>query len=679
MKKYRYNINNLDCANCAKRIEDSLNKDKRLNNVIVNFSTSRLSFETDSNISLNEINKLVSLIDDGVTISEDEVKQSKEYNFILLIIGFLFGIVGILFNIQDLVNKVLILISYIILLYKPFINALKMLIKSKTINENLLIVISCVGAYLIGESFEGIVVVSLYLLGKILEEKAINNTRSSVKKLIDLKENFAYKRIDSKNVKVDVESLKVGDVIVVKKGDRAPVDGIIIEGNTLLDSSALTGESDLVEVNVNDNILSGTINKGDIILVKVTSEYKDSTVARILSLLEDATDRKAHIETLVSRISKVYTPLVLVLAILVYLLLPLLFNVNSSESIYRALTFLVISCPCAFAISVPLSYFTGIGVSSKNGILIKGSNYLDGIGRIDKIIFDKTGTLTTGSFTVTNIEIFDDKYSKEEVIEILIKGESNSSHPIALSIMKLSDKKIDNSDVKNYKELSGKGISFSLGKDKILIGNSKICDCDNDCSVHLNINGKHIASITIDDGIKEEAKEVINELRKNNILTYMFTGDKKSNALEIAKRLNIDSVEYEMLPTDKYSKYEKIKKHNELVAFVGDGINDAPTLKRADIGISMGNIGSSSAIEASDIVLIKDDLSKILQVIKIAKYTNKIIKENLLFAILVKVIILILSVFGLANMWFAVFADTGVTVITILNTLRIMNRFKGNK
>lgn len=676
MKRYKYNINNIDCAHCAREIEEGLNKDKRLRNVVVNFSTSKISYESENEVSLKELNKLVEKIEEGVTITEEEVHQTREYHVLILILGLLLGIAGTFLPLEYWLEQLCILTSYIILLYKPFINAIKMLLKSKTINENFLIVISCTGAYIIGENLEGIMVISLYILGKILEEKTVNNTRSSIKNLINLKENFANKKVSDKIEKVLVEELKINDVMVIKKGEKIPVDGKVVKGSTFLDTSMLTGESKLVTVNENDFILSGSINKGEIIEVIVTATYKESTVARILSLLEDATDKKTKTETLVSKLSKIYTPIVIILAILLGIFLPMVSDASYSESIYRALTFLVISCPCAIAISVPLSYFTGIGVSSKNGILIKGSNYLDNLSVMKKIIFDKTGTLTTGNFKVSNIKIHDESYREDEIIEILVKGEFNSNHPIAESILELANKKIDNSDVSNYKEIEGKGISYNIGEDKIKIGNNKICNCGTDAVLHLNINNRHIASITIDDGIKKEASKAIENLKLLGIRTYMFTGDKKETAKEIGKKLKLDEIKYEMLPTDKYNEYEKVKDNNEIVAFVGDGINDAPTLKRADIGISMGNIGSSSAIEASDIVIIKDDLEKIPLAIKISKYTNKIIKQNLIFAISVKVIILLLSVFGITKMWFAVFADTGVTLITILNTLRIMTKFK---
>ena len=457
------------------------------------------------------------------------------------------------------------------------------------------------------------------------------------------------------------------------RGEKIPVDGIIVKGKTKLDTAALTGEAEPVLKTKNDQVLSGCINLDDVIEVKATSLFEDSTVAKILDLLENATDKKTKTETLVTKISKIYTPIVVILSILIIIFLPL-FGVPISDSIYRALTFLVISCPCAIAISIPLSYFMGIGVSSKNGILIKGSNYLDNLSSVKNIIFDKTGTLTNGSFTVSKIDILDKSYSKDEVVNILVKGESLSNHPIAKSIMNLSNKKISNKDIKNYKEIEGKGITFDLNDKHVSIGNKVLCNCDEEALLHLNINGKHVASIFINDGIKENAKEVMSELKRIGIKTYMFTGDKKEIALTIGKKLEIDEIKYEMLPTDKFDSFEKIANDNEITIFVGDGINDAPVLRRADIGISMGSVGTDSAIEASDIVLISDDLSKIPQAINISKYTKKVIKQNLIFAISIKILILLLSVFGLANMWLAVFADTGVTLLTILNALKILKK-----
>lgn len=680
MKKYKYNINNLDCANCAREIEEMLNNNTNFNNAIVNFSTCKISYESDKDYTLEELNTLIKTVepDAYLTLNKEinDDRNIKEYHLSILIIALVIGLLGYFLPLPKIVKIILYFISYSLLLYKTSINAIKLLKKGSGINENALITISCIGALLIGEVLEGMMVITLYTIGKILEEKAINNSRKSIKDLLDIKEPFAYLVNGNKTIKIPVEEVKINDILVVKKGEKIPVDGVIIKGSSSLDTSALTGESELVSVKVSDKVLSGSINTGDILEIKATNLYSNSTVAKILDLLEGATDKKTKTETSVAKFSKIYTPIIIGLAILITILLPLIFKVPFKTSLYRALTFLVISCPCAIAISVPLSYFTGIGVASKKGILVKGSNYLDNLSNTTNIIFDKTGTLTNGDFEVLKIEVLNEEYSKEEIIDILTKGESLSNHPIAKSILKLKKSRIDNSDIKNFKEIEGNGLSFTLDKKRILIGNSKLCNCGVDTDLHLNIDGKHIASIIINDGIKENAKDTIKELKNNNIKTYMFTGDKKTVALNIGKKLGIDEIKYEMLPQDKFKSFETIANNNGITIFVGDGINDAPVLKRADIGISMGGVGSDIAIEASDIVLMSDELKRIPLAINISKYTKKIIKENLVFAMSVKIIILLLSVWGFANMWLAVFADTGVTLLTILNTLRIMHKFK---
>ena len=676
MKKYRYNISNLDCANCAREIEESLNKNKDFRNVVVNFNTLKLSYESEKEFTINELNTLIKKIEPDTSVSSEEETVKKEFHLSILIIALVIGVMGYFLELPKVIKIIMYLIAYSMLLYRTTINAIKLLVRSKTINENALITISCVGALAIGEVIEGMMVIALYTIGKILEEKAINNSRKSIKDLLDLKQPYANLKSNNGTKKIMVEDIKLNDILVVKKGEKVPVDGIVIKGNTKLDTSALTGESELYEVKEKDNILSGSINMGSVIEIKVTSLFENSTVSKILELLESATDKKTKTETIVSKISKVYTPIILILAILVIIILPIVFSVDLTDAIYRGLTFLVVSCPCAIAISVPLSYFTGIGVASKRGILIKGSNYLDNLSNAKSIIFDKTGTLTNGTFTVTDIQILDDNYTKEEVIDILRKGESFSNHPIAKSILKLSSDKVNTKDVLEYNEEEGKGITFKLGKKKISIGNKLLCDCKIDALIHLNIDGKHIASVTINDGIKDRAKETISLLKKVGIKTYMFTGDKKEVAINIGKKLEIDEIKYEMLPTDKFEIYDSVESKEGITIFVGDGINDAPVLKRANIGISMGSIGSESAIEASDVVLINDRLDKIPEAINISKYTKFIIKQNLIFALSVKIIVLLLSVLGYANMYLAVFADTGVTLLTILNTLRIMRKYK---
>lgn len=678
MKKYKYNINNLDCANCAREVLESLNENKDFKNVIVNFNTKKLIYESDKEFTLPELNKLVKEVEPDAFITDEEVNIKKEYHFSILVVGVIIGLIGYFVKMPIYLKWILYVISYSMLLYRCIINSLKLLIKSKTINENLLITVSCLGALALKNVLEGIMVITLYTIGKILEEKAINNSRNSIKDLMDLTDKTVNIKVGKEVKNILVEDVKVGDILLVKKGEKIGVDGIIKSGTSSIDSSMLTGESEPVFIKEGDKVLSGSINLGNVILVRATSTFEDSTVSKILEMLESATDKKTKTETIVSKGSKIYTPVVLVLSILVMIVLPF-FGVNLSSSIYRGLTFLVISCPCAIAISVPLSYFTGIGVCSKNGILVKGSNYLDSLSSAKNIIFDKTGTLTNGTFKVTSIDIKDeektDEYNKDDIMEILLMGESLSDHPIAKSIMSTSGKFVDNSRVENYKEISGKGITFVFDGKQVNIGNNKIDECTETASIHMHINGKHVASIFINDGIKENTSSVIKSLQKNDIKTYMFTGDKKDVALEIGGMLGIDEIKYEMLPTDKFKAYESVEKSG-LTIFVGDGINDAPVLKRSSVGISMGSVGSDQAIEASDIVILNDDLEKIPLGISISKYTKHIIKENLIFAIGVKAVILVLSVLGLASMWLAVFADTGVTLLTILNTLRIIKKFK---
>ena len=679
MKKYKYRLNNLDCANCANKIEERLKKEKNLENVVVNFSSLTLSFSSNDDIKMENINNIVTKIEPEVVVTDIKENSAvkKNYNLIRLIIGIIVAILGLYVDFNNsIVNKILIILSYIILLYRTFKVAIKMLVKSHTINENLLITVSSVGAYFVEKQMEGLMVIILYEIGKILEEKAVNNSRKSIKDLMDIKQDFANRIKNNKTEIINVEDVKIGDILLIKKGEKVPVDGVVIEGSTKLNLFSLTGESDLLFVKENNEILSGSINEKDVIKIKATKLFFDSTVSKILSLIEDATDKKSKTETFVAKMAKYYTPIVLIISLLTFIFLILFTDLSAYESIYRALVFLVISCPCAIAISVPLSYFTGIGVSSKNGILVKGSNYLDLLSSVNKIVFDKTGTLTSGAFNVTDFKMLNKDYDEDYILELYTLGESLSNHPIAKSIVNFTGISIDNKNVKDYKELEGLGISYTYDSKNIKIGNNKLFNMKNDegLNIYLSIDDVVISCITINDGIKENVFETLKELKNKNVETYMFTGDSKENAISISHKLNIDNVYYELLPTEKYEKLEELLTKENVVAFIGDGINDAPSLKRADIGISMGSIGSSSAIEASDIVIMDDDISKINKAISISNKVKRIIKENLIFSIGIKILILILSVFGVANMWQAVFADVGVTIISILNTLRIMKK-----
>lgn len=679
LKKYKYRLNNLDCANCANKIEERLKKENNLSDVVVNFSSLTLSFMSNDDIKIEDISDIVTKIEPEVVVTkiDEEVKETKKnYNLIRLIIGVIIALLGLYVNFDnEIINKILIIASYVILLYRTFKVAVKMLIKSHTINENALITISAIGAYFVDKQMEGLMVIILYEIGKILEEKAVNNSRNSIKDLMNIKQDFANKVVGDKTEVINVEDVKINDILIIKKGEKIPVDGIVIEGETKLNLFSLTGESDLVNKKENDEVLSGSINEGKVIKIKATKLFNDSTVSKILSLIEDATDKKSKTETFVAKMAKYYTPIVLIISVVTFICFILFTDLTTYESIYRALVFLVISCPCAIAISVPLSYFTGIGVSSKNGILVKGSNYLDLLSRVNKIVFDKTGTLTSGAFKVTSFNLLDSSYSEDYILKLYALGENLSNHPIAKSIMNYVNIDV-NEKVKNHKEIEGLGVSYTYDDKKIKIGNNKMFDIKDDGSlnIYLSIDDKIVSSLTINDGIKEGVENTLNELSKKGIETYMFTGDSKENALSISEKLNIDKVYYELLPTEKYEKLEELLNDKDVVAFIGDGINDAPSLKRADIGISMGSIGSSSAIEASDIVIMDDDISKINKAISISNKVKRIIKENLVFSIGVKILILVLSAIGIANMWQAVFADVGVTIISILNTLRIMKK-----
>ena len=677
--KCNYKIKNIDCVNCAKKIEDYLNKDANISNASINYSTLNISYVTDIENSINYVNKKIKEIEPDTYIYDKETKEENYfYDYLNLVLGFILATIGIFIEMPYYINYILIIIGFILLLKRSATLAFKLIVKSHQIDENFLIVISSIGAFLINEKFEGLMVITLYEFGKILESKAINKTRKNVSALAKIKEDYANLKVNNTYKKVLSESVKVGDTIIIKKGERVPLDGIITNGITYIDNSSLTGESKLVSLTIGDKVLSGSINKGDIIEVKVDTPYSDSTVNKILNLVENASENKAKTETFVTKYAKYYTAIVLVLAVLVGIFLPVITNYTYSDSIYKALTFLVISCPCAIAISVPLSYFSSLGFASSKGILIKGSNYLDGIKDIDTIVFDKTGTLTKGIFHISKINILDNKYKEEDILRLFKIGETYSNHPIAVSLVKEINIDVSDCKIKDYKEVSGLGIEYKLDKQTIKIGNAKHVNSkekEDNTVIYISVNENIIGSIVIEDTLKSEAPEVITKLNNMGINTKMFTGDNLEVAKDISSKLGIKDYKYNMLPNDKYNELTKIlkkKSNNKLVAFVGDGINDSPVIALSDIGFSMGGVGNDSAIEASDIVITNDNLKSLLTAIKISKKTNIIIKENVTFAILTKITILILSVIGIASMWQAVFADVGVTIITIFNTLRLL-------
>ena len=671
LKNYKYYLENLDCANCAKKIENAISEDERFQNVIVNFNTLTISFKTALDNPFNEIFKIIKRVEPDVfvyTERQDTSKQDLELlRFILALI-----LLGISLLIpSEIIKEVLLVISYLLLLYKTFIKAIKKIIKSHNVDENALICISAIGAYILGEHMEGLMVLLLYVLGKILEDKAVNKSRNSIKDLVELKASYANLKTNKRLTKVKSENLKIGDLIVVKKGELIPVDGIVTSGTTKVDTSGLTGEATLRDILEKDQVLSGYINKGEIIEVEVTHTYYDSTAYKILELTLNATNNKAKTETFVSKIAEFYTPIVLIIAVVIGLFLPLVSTVTYQDSIYRALTFLVISCPCAIAISVPLSYFAGIGMSSKKKVLVKGSNYLDALTKCDTICFDKTGTLTTGSLELKQINVYSKEYTEEDILYLASLGEAYSNHPIAKLILSANHKKLDTLKVKKFEEIEGKGIEFEYENNRIKVGSANFCKTKKEGNIFISVNDEVIGGFIFDDHVKENANRVVNTLKSLGLKTYMFTGDNDTFAKMVASNTGIDEYKAGLLPDEKFRELKNLQKDHQVI-FVGDGINDAPSLVASDIGISMGNIGSNSAIEASDIVIMNDDLESIPTMLYIANKTKKIILMNLIFSIGIKILILLLAMFGIAHMAAAVFADTGVTLLAILNSLRIL-------
>lgn len=694
MKSYRYKLEGLDCAACAKKVEEKLASTSGFEDVNVNFSTLKLSFKTekyenDKNLT-KMVEEIVKKVEPDVNVIENSNKEINEksersnVDIIRIIIGVLIYFIGMKSNLGKGFSLIFLIISLVILLYKIVPKAIKQIVKNKSLDENALIAISAIGACFVDKAMEGIMVITLYEIGKILESKAISKTRNSISSLMDIRPEYANIKDKEEIKKVSPEEVKIGDIIVIKSGEKIPLDGIIIKGETEIDNSVLTGESELINVKEDSKVLSGGINVQGLIEVKVEKIYEDSTVSQILNLVENATDKKAKTENFVSKAAKIYTPIVLGLAVLVAIFMPIFFKgVTYQESIYKALIFLVISCPCSIAISVPLSYFSGIGKASKRGILVKGSDYLDGLKDIKQIVFDKTGTITTGNFKLSEIKSFNEKYNEKEILKYFVMGESYSNHPIAKSILnEVKNEDIDIKQVRDFEEIAGKGLKYKIQDKEIIIGNKSIMNDNKITSnqeegtiLFLKINDEVVGSIKLIDEIKPDVKTTMKKLSDLGIKTKMFTGDKKEIAQKIAKEVGIKEVKYEMLPQNKYEELEKVlqgKKPSEKVAYVGDGINDSPVLARADIGISMGGVGSSSAIEASDIVIMTDELSKVIEGIEISKKTNKIIMQNLVISIGIKLLVFTLTLFGLSDMWEAVFADVGVTLITVFNTLRIL-------
>lgn len=582
------------------------------------------------------------------------------------------------FNPFYIASLVTIFIGYAILLSGIIKEAIEDWKEEHELGEDFLVTIACFGAFFIGYHFEGFMVIVLYLIGEMLEEYALDQSRKSIANLVSIKPEYANLIVDGEIKVVNPEDVKLLDTILVKTGEKIPLDGTIVKGEANLDTSSLTGESKLFEAKNGSNVLSGSINTDGIIEVMVTSTYENSTVQKILELVENANEKKTKTETFVDKFIKIYTPTVVVLAILIGALLPLFTTYRYVDSLYRAFIFILVSCPCAIAISIPLSYFMGIGKASRSGILIKGSNYIDVLNQTTRIAFDKTGTLTKGEFVVEKVHKLAD-FSEDDILKYAAIGEKYSNHPISNAIKKSAHKnKIDDDvEIQNFKEIAGKGISYEIDGKKVLIGNSSLVDYKDKVDgtyIFVKVDQNIAGYISLVDEIKDGAEDFIEKIKKRNIKTYMFTGDSESIANEIAQKLKIDNVKSQMLPQDKFKELEKLfleKAQNEKIAFVGDGINDLPSLTYADVGISMGSAGAASAIEGSDMVIMNDNLDNILKAIDISKKTCRIVKENLFFAIAVKLLVLVFSSIGLLGMAWAVFADVGVTMLCILNSFRL--------
>lgn len=687
-------VNNLDCANCANKIEAYVRKMDNIKDASMNFSQGVLFVELQdasrSEDTIKAIMAVIPTLEDGVTVerekSTEEEKPSRMFSFqenARLYLGILLFAAAVVLEAQSW-SVWLFLAAYVMAGGKVVYIALRNILKGEVFDENFLMSVATIGALAIGSYEEAVAVMIFYEIGEMFQSYAVNRSRKSISSLMNIRADYANLWKDGKEVRVSPEAVGLHDLIVIKPGERVPLDGVIVEGTSSLDTSALTGESLPRDVGVQDEVLAGVVNLSGVLKVEVSKAYGESTVSRILELVENASSKKAPMEKFITRFAKVYTPTVVFLAIAL-VVLPMLFIPDAvfTDWLYRALTFLVVSCPCALVISVPLGMFAGIGAASKSGILIKGGNYLEALKDIDTVVFDKTGTLTKGVFTVTQIHAI--QRSEDELLEMAAYAENYSTHPIALSIRKAYAKTIDAERLSRYEEVAGNGIHVQLDQHELLVGNYKLMQANGityeehdalGTIVHIAVDGTYEGYIVIDDEIKETSKEAIASLKSSGVKKcVMLSGDRYKVGEHVASVLGLDEVHMQLLPADKVEKVEELlqqeSEHGKL-AFVGDGINDAPVLARADIGVAMGGIGSDAAIEAADVVLMKDDPSALSTAIRIAGKTMQILWQNIVFSLGIKVVILILTAFGMANMWMGVFADVGVTLIAILNSMRAL-------
>lgn len=687
-------VKNLDCANCANKIEAYVRKMDNIKDASMNFSQGVLFVELQdasrSEDTIKAIMAVIPTLEDGVTVEREktteEEKPSRMFSFqenARLYLGILLFAAAVVLEAQSW-SVWLFLAAYVMAGGKVVYIALRNILKGEVFDENFLMSVATIGALAIGSYEEAVAVMIFYEIGEMFQSYAVNRSRKSISSLMNIRADYANLWKDGKEVRVSPEAVGLHDLIVIKPGERVPLDGVIVEGTSSLDTSALTGESLPRDVGVQDEVLAGVVNLSGVLKVEVSKAYGESTVSRILELVENASSKKAPLEKFITRFAKVYTPTVVFLAIAL-VVLPMLFIQDAvfADWLYRALTFLVVSCPCALVISVPLGMFAGIGAASKSGILIKGGNYLEALKDIDTVVFDKTGTLTKGVFTVTQIHAI--QRSEDELLEMAAYAENYSTHPIALSIRKAYAKTIDAERLSRYEEVAGNGIHVLLDQHELLVGNYKLMQANGitydehdalGTIVHIAVDGTYEGYIVIDDEIKETSKEAIASLKSSGVKKcVMLSGDRYKVGEHVASVLGLDEVHMQLLPADKVEKVEELlqqeSEHGKL-AFVGDGINDAPVLARADIGVAMGGIGSDAAIEAADVVLMKDDPSALSTAIRIAGKTMQILWQNIVFSLGIKVVILILTAFGMANMWMGVFADVGVTLIAILNSMRAL-------
>ena len=607
------------------------------------------------------------------------MKIKVNENIIKIIISVILFVLALIFQDYRTIYFILLVCSYLIVSYKIFIDAVKKLVKGNVFDENTLMIIATISAFIIGEYPEAVMVMLLFEFGEYLSDLAVDNSKESIIKLMDLRSDYVNLKKGEKIEKVDIKEVHIDDVFVVKPGEKVPLDGIVLDGKTFADTASLTGESVPREINKSDIVLSGFVNGSGLITVKATSVAENSVASKIINLLQNSNDKKTKTEKFITKFSKIYTPIVVILAALI-VLIPTMLGADFNNFLYKALVFLVTACPCALVISVPLGFFCGVGRASKEGILIKGSDGLESLSKLDAVVFDKTGTITEGKFEVRDIVSND--ISKEELLELAACAEYYSNHPIARSIVKAYKGHIDESLIKDYKEISGYGAEALVNDKRVIIGNDKLLNQENvivdkvndfGTTVYVACDSKYVGYLVIGDKIKESAYNSVNNLKKMGMRVVMLSGDTKEMVKMVADKVKIDEYYSELLPIDKVQKLKEIKKLS-YTAFAGDGVNDAPVIKEADLGISMGGIGSDAAIEASDVVLMHDNLNKIVTAIKISHVTQKIVMFNIIFALSFKFLMLILATLGFASIWMAVFADVGVTLLAVLNALRIMKK-----